>query len=587
MDEVELSLLNLSREGAAKIQGEIKQDLEVIQALGNLDIISSPEIDMDEKMSILRAEMQRGAYRDVGIIDTKGRLLLASGAEVDVSHRDYFAKAMAGEARVNDPLINQVDNTLIINWTAPLYHNGSIVGAILADRYGDFLGGLTDEMGFGEKGYAYVVSSQGTVIAHADRDLIFDEVDFREMAQTDPEYRKLAQVVDKMLSGEHRIDTYDYLGENRIIGYHPIGDTGWSLAIGSFEAEVLAGAVRLRNIILLISLAAIALGIVCALWVGRSISVPLRMASDHANLLADGDFSIETPGSMLQIKDETGILADSFETMRKKMINSLTTVRKGADKVLGSSESLAASSEEMSASLEEVAATSNEFSSGAQTLSESSDEMHRLGQQIQEKAQGGKEASDKAVVQMKEISESVSDLQGTVVTLNDQVEDIGKILVTIKGIAEQTNLLALNAAIEAARAGEQGRGFAVVAEEVRKLAEQSAVSAEEITGIIGLVQSGSQKVARQMGESMASVKSGTETAIYAGELLGSIIEEIQVIAERIEQVSIAAQDVSAGSEEVSATVEEQTATMNEIAGFAADLQGMVNDLHEAVNIFKF
>ena len=180
MDEVELSLLNLSREGAAKIQGEIKQDLEIIQALGNLDIISSPEIDMDEKMSILRAEMQRGAYRDVGIIDTKGACFY-SGAEVDVSHRDYFAKAMAGEARVNDPLINQVDNTLIINWTA-LYHNGSIVGRFLADRHGDFLGGLTDEMGFGEKGYAYVVSSQGRNSTR-DRDLIFDEVDFREMAQ--------------------------------------------------------------------------------------------------------------------------------------------------------------------------------------------------------------------------------------------------------------------------------------------------------------------------------------------------------------------------------------------------------------------
>ncbi len=586
-NEAKRALLDLSEEGAAKMQSDVERDLEILKVIANLEVISSPEVEMDEKLSIIQKERQRSNFRELGIIDNHGNMILSSGDRVNVGDREYFQKAMSGEGNTSDPLINRVDNTMLIVSAVPIYRGNSIEGAILGDRDAAFLSNYTDEMGFGEKGYAFIMNTQGLPIAHNDRNFIYDETDFRKMAQTDPDYEGLARVIDKMVAGEHGVEAYYFQGENRIMGYCPIGETGWSLAIGSFESEVLAGVRNLRNIILALSLGGIILGVLSALWVGRSVSAPLKDAGLFADNMANGDFSNELPVYTLNLKDEVGVLARSFDKMQKSLREMLLAVGKGTDRVQDASESLASSSEEMNAGLEEVSATANEFSGSAQSLGESSGEMHKLGLQISEKAQGGYEAVEKAVLQMSEISRSVSELKENVFLLNNQADNIGDIVDSIKSIAGQTNLLALNAAIEAARAGEHGRGFAVVAEEVRKLAEQSASSAEEITGIVESIQAGSRNVAERMAESAEDVENGTEAVSAAGNVLKAIIGQIQGIVDQIEHVASATHQISSGSEEVSAAVEEQTATMNEIANAATDLQGLVSDMSEAVAKFKF
>jgi len=130
----------------------------------------------------------------------------------------------------------------------------------------------------------------------------------------------------------------------------------------------------------------------------------------------------------------------------------------------------------------------------------------------------------------------------------------------IKEVADQTNLLALNAAIEAARAGEQGRGFAVVADEVRKLAERTSASTEDIGRIVGLITTGTDSAVRAMDEQVRSVQSSVTLAAEAGEA--------------ISRINAASQKVVTTVTEVSSALNEQSATSSEIARGIADIADM-------------
>lgn len=130
---------------------------------------------------------------------------------------------------------------------------------------------------------------------------------------------------------------------------------------------------------------------------------------------------------------------------------------------------------------------------------------------------------------------------------------------SISEISAQTNLLSLNASIEAARAGEQGRGFQVVATEVRKLSEQSALSANQIVPLVASIEKGMQNAAESMGIVSAEVQEGIALVHQAG---------------------------AAGTEEVSASSEEQLSAMQEIASAANDLSLLAEQLQQTVSRFK-
>lgn len=164
-----------------------------------------------------------------------------------------------------------------------------------------------------------------------------------------------------------------------------------------------------------------------------------------------------------------------------------------------------------------------------------------IAQETEKTAVNGTEIIQHATSEMKRIAESVSVSANTIADLGRQSEQITAIVNSIRGIADQTNLLALNAAIEAARAGEQGRGFAVVADEVRSLAARTTQATQEITAMIGSIQSGTEASIQQMTTCQQQVRSGVELAGQAGEAILRIqagaheaVEAVSVFAEAVQ-----------------------------------------------------
>ena len=208
---------------------------------------------------------------------------------------------------------------------------------------------------------------------------------------------------------------------------------------------------------------------------------------------------------------------------------------------------------------------------------------------------------------MEQMASQMEEASQVVSTLGDRSKEIGQIVETISNIADQTNLLALNAAIEAARAGEAGRGFSVVAEEVRKLAEQSQLSAEEIKERIAVIQGDTADAVVAMEAGTNEVALGTQAIREVGEQFQDITARVASIKSEMVEINDEVQKVSKGmqgivtamdtidevsrstSEEtqtISAAAEEQSASSEEIASASHSLADLATELQSATGKFK-
>jgi methyl-accepting chemotaxis protein len=194
---------------------------------------------------------------------------------------------------------------------------------------------------------------------------------------------------------------------------------------------------------------------------------------------------------------------------------------------------------------------------------------------------------------MSRISDSVNQSARLIQTLGEHSDQISAIVNVIKEIADQTNLLALNAAIEAARAGEQGRGFAVVADEVRKLAERTSKSTEEISAMISNIQIGTTGAVSSMEEGSTRVRDGVKMARQAGESMlkirsgaEQVIASVSEIMSALKEQSIASGQVAGNVEQIARMTEQNNAEVQEIARTAEHLEQLAASLQSSVSQFK-
>ena len=378
---------------------------------------------------------------------------------------------------------------------------------------------------------------------------------------------------------------------------------------------------------LLISVIVIALVLYVGLsWIiAQLISKPTKQMAELMKQAEQGDLTVQSP---YMSKDEIGSLAHSFNEMLNQLKDLIMKVRESSDHVAASSEQLIASAEETSNASQHIAEASTFLAAGSESAVAATDEISvstqetalSIGQNANsislisehsntttEESERGNVALNKTIEQMKSINNTVQTSSNVIKDLGNRSSEIEKIVGVISGISEQTNLLALNAAIEAARAGEHGKGFAVVAEEVRKLAEESRRSAEQITHLIQDIQNSTTEAVASMDQCTSEVETGLHLINETGESFGKILhsatdvsnksQEVSATSEQIaasvEQmthkilsVSKSAEEAAANSQTVAAGAEEQLASMEEITASAHALAKMAEDLRNVVNTFK-
>ncbi|MFT3738898.1 MAG: methyl-accepting chemotaxis protein [Breznakibacter sp.] len=341
---------------------------------------------------------------------------------------------------------------------------------------------------------------------------------------------------------------------------------GWVIGTGNYFDEIqvhITDVTKVRELemvqqitrILVLALLTVVVAIGMSYWLGRKISKPIEMLSQKANMISNGDLTVDVKNDL---KDEIGQLSGSLAAMVEKIGVIVSEIAESASNVVTASGQMNNASQLIADGASEQAASTEEISTSVE-------EMVATIQQNSHNAA----RSEQIAVQS---SESLAKLRDAFKETLDAMQQIASKSTIIKGISTQTNLLALNAAVEAARAGEAGRGFSVVATEVRKLSDSTQRAAVEIDGL---------------------TKTSLHVAEHAWELLGSLLPLFQETSDLVKEIASASIEQKTGANQINSSVQQlvnvasqNSASAEELASSAEELASQAENLKEAIGYFK-
>ncbi|MNH87800.1 Methyl-accepting chemotaxis protein McpB [compost metagenome] len=533
-------------------------------------------------------------YEDGNFIESSGW----TDKTYDPRQRPWYQEAKkTGKLVITDPYQDVGSTDYMVSISYPIKDkNGQFLGVIGCDILLTQITSIVNKVNLDGMGFAFLLDKNGTVLAHPDKKLVNtklkDDADFKP-------------IVGDMLSKSSGQAEYTHTGQTQILVYQTIPSTGWILATSVSKDLAYQQLTDIRNQFLLTNLIVLIVIIAFAYFISIGIIKPLSRLKVTSQLMSEGDLTVKVP---VKGKDEIAQLGHSFNAMAENLRNLLQKVADSAsimDTTSKNMHSHASDSgkiaEQISTAVEELAKGATDQAEsvfrGAEMVTEMTGSVQRISQNVERTVQMIDQVNEavhdgfSTIVNQVELAEesrmTTSDVGDSIQLLADKSNRIEEIVGVIHNIAAQTNLLALNASIEAARAGEHGRGFAVVAGEVRKLAEQSAVSSDNIIVLIKEIQQATlqsvDKVskAKQVVEYQEAAVNDTRASFdKIKESIDSIVVQIHEVSSAESVLSVNASDISDVISNVAAVAEQSAASTEEVASSAHEQSGSIIQISE-------
>ena len=553
------------------------------------------------------------------ISDSTGQQIVRSDDAklVDVSSRDYFKAAIQGNESVSEVVVSKTTGLAIVVIEVPVKSpDGKIIGMIQRNYNISALSELLKEEADDETELA-IFESNGKMVSHSSLQITKDE-DRLDMSRYD--------FISKANVDAREVEEIVIDDDKKLLSYEREPQTNWIIATLRPYSAVEADAIKEAGVLGGTCVVILLVIIFVANFISNVAVKPILTINNAADEISKGNLSLEK--IPVESEDELGHVASAFGTMTDKLNNFFHKARHSAMTVAEAAENLNDNSRQSAEAANQIAVVVTEFATetvGQQNavgaaneavihmrellnvIADNSNSVTNASNLAMKTAESGAVTVGNAVKSMESLRVSVQESAQIIKLLGEYSGKIGNIVEAISGIADQTNLLALNAAIEAARAGEHGRGFAVVSEEVRKLAEQSGLAANEIRTLIADVLNQTEKAVESMNVGTELTASSVKAVDEAGSAFRDIVKQIDSLTEKISLTVDAIEKAESGNskiidsvkvindaaikfsrqtENISATTQQLSASTEEIASSSRQLADMAEELQSGIQTFK-
>ncbi len=559
-------------------------------------------------------------YAEYAYITLPDGLVIADSRMNSIAERENIKKYLALELEPDKyrdiklgTLIDNQDKPLLLVNNEIKNADGKVIAYLVLALSTDIILNKFDTS-LGDYGQLSLINKEGIILNHQNKELLGSKIKKSWF---------LNYLAEEIISKNQVYEDNYYILEK-------IGNENIYLAASIPLSKIYKPAARIRNIIVIITVAGIILTLILLLTVISYQFKPLTEFAGAFNKLKEGSLNkdILLDKKYEKRRDEIGSLSNSFNEMLNQLRGLISNVKNASETLSSSIISMNESSQQVGQNAEQVGQAIENIASGAEEQSaqvdETRDTVENLNKQIGKinkssaeittgadnvinSIERGNISVNNSIKEVKNVKEDTSKVAVIIKSLGNTSNEIGNIIELINSIAEQTNLLALNAAIEAARAGETGRGFSVVADEIRALAEESSTATEKIAGLINKIQAGVDDASSQMSSSEKTVDNSVEAIEETGRVFNQIEgvalelgEAIKIIADNTEKmagdsrevenvinnIALVSEEFANNSEEIAASSEEQIASTQEIVHSAKELETMVGELSGLIGKFE-